>query len=116
MLSSLFHKDNIKLVSTNLKIKKILHSLIIKRYYYWFFKSNHFRSFAMIRWICRDYIYIYMVCILPIDKSWDSWPTEKSGVILTLKVESLAEVKFDPGFRVIGEHMSQIDSQYRVNF
>ena len=30
------------------------------------------------------------------------------GVILTLKVESLAELKFDPGFRVIGEYLSQI--------
>ena len=33
---------------------------------------------------------------------------EKMGVILTLKVESLAELKFDPGFRVIGEYLSQI--------
>ena len=34
----------------------------------------------------------------------------KNGVILTKKVESLAEVKFDPGFRVIGEYLSQIES------
>ena len=27
---------------------------------------------------------------------------EKNGVILTKKVESLAELKFDQGFRVIG--------------
>ena len=26
------------------------------------------------------------------------------------------ELKFDPGLRVIGEYLSQIDSQYRVNF
>ena len=39
----------------------------------------------------------------------------KNGVILTLKVESLAELKFDPGFRVIGEYLSQIDSILRVN-
>ena len=39
----------------------------------------------------------------------------KNGVILTLKVESLAEIKFDPGFRVIGEYLSQIDSILRVN-
>ena len=29
-------------------------------------------------------------------------------------VESLAELKFDPGFRVIGEYLSQIDSILRV--
>ena len=40
---------------------------------------------------------------------------EKNGVILTKKVESLAELKFDPGFRVIGEYLSQIDSILRVN-
>ena len=37
-------------------------------------------------------------------------------VILTWKVESLAELKFDPGFRVIGEHLSQIDSIFGVKF
>ena len=31
-------------------------------------------------------------------------------------VKSLSELKFDPGFRVIGEYMSQIDSILRVNF
>ena len=40
----------------------------------------------------------------------------KNGVNLTQKVESLAELKFDPGFRVIGKYLSQIDSQYRVHF
>ena len=40
---------------------------------------------------------------------------KKNRVILTRKVESLVELKFDPGFRVIGEYMSQIDFQYRVN-
>ena len=37
-------------------------------------------------------------------------------VILTWKVEPLAELKFDPGFRVIGEYLNQIDSILRVNF
>ena len=32
-----------------------------------------------------------------------------------LKVESLAELKFDPGFRVIGEYLSRIESILRVN-
>ena len=32
----------------------------------------------------------------------------KNGVILTYKFESLAELRFDPGFRVIGEYFSQI--------
>ena len=32
-----------------------------------------------------------------------------------LKVESLMELKFNPGFRVIGKYLSQIDCQYRVN-
>ena len=27
----------------------------------------------------------------------------------------MAELKFDPGFQVIGEYMSQIDSTLRVN-
>ena len=40
----------------------------------------------------------------------------RNGVILTQKVESLAELKFDTGFQVIGEHLSQIDSILRVNF
>ena len=40
---------------------------------------------------------------------------EKNGVILTLKVESLVELKFDPRLRVIGEYLSQIDPHYRVN-
>ena len=31
------------------------------------------------------------------------WLHRKKKVILTLKVESLAEIKFDPGFWVIGE-------------
>ena len=39
----------------------------------------------------------------------------KNGVILTQKVESLAKLKFDPGFRVIGEYLSQIHSILRVN-
>ena len=43
---------------------------------------------------------------------------EKNGVILTQKVESLAELKFDQGFRVIGTYLffclSQIDSMSRV--
>ena len=34
----------------------------------------------------------------------------KNWVILTYKVEWLEELKFDPGFRVIGEYLSQIDS------
>ena len=34
--------------------------------------------------------------------------------IFTLKVESLAEQKFDPRFRVICEYLSQIDSIFRV--
>ena len=38
-----------------------------------------------------------------------------NGVILTQKVESLAELKFDSGFRVIGEYLSQIDSKLWVN-
>ena len=33
-----------------------------------------------------------------------------------LKVDSLVELKFDPGFRVIGEYLSQKDSILRVNF
>ena len=40
----------------------------------------------------------------------------KNGVILTQKVESLEELKFDPRFREIGEYLSQIDSIIRVNF
>ena len=28
-------------------------------------------------------------------------------------VESLVELKFDSGFRVIGKYLSQIDSEYR---
>ena len=35
--------------------------------------------------------------------------TEKNGVILTYKIESLPELKFNLGFRVIGEYLSQID-------
>ena len=30
-------------------------------------------------------------------------------VILTYKVESLVELKFDPGYRVIGEYLSKMD-------
>ena len=40
---------------------------------------------------------------------------EKTGVMLKQKVESLADLKFDPGFWVIGEYLSQIDSKLRVN-
>ena len=40
----------------------------------------------------------------------------KNGVILTLIVESLAEQKFDPGFRVIGEYLSQITRNPLSNF
>ena len=36
---------------------------------------------------------------------------EKNGVI-----ESLAELKFDPGFRVIGEYLSQIDLLQTIFF
>ena len=39
----------------------------------------------------------------------------ETGVILTQKVKSLTELKLDPGFRVIGGYLSQIDPQYRVN-
>ena len=38
----------------------------------------------------------------------------KYGLIFTQKVESLAELKFDPGFWVIIEYLSQIDSILRV--
>ena len=42
--------------------------------------------------------------------------TDKNGVILILKVESLSELKFDPGFRVIEEYIESnwldIESQY----
>ena len=34
---------------------------------------------------------------------------------MTYKVELLVELNFDPRFRVIGEYLNQIDSQYRVN-
>ena len=34
---------------------------------------------------------------------------------LNLKFESLAEIKFHPGFRVIEEYLSQKDSQCRAN-
>ena len=40
----------------------------------------------------------------------------KNGIILTYKVESLVELKFDPGFRVIREYLSQIDTIVRVNY
>ena len=39
--------------------------------------------------------------------------SSKKGVILTLKVESLTELKFDPRFQVIGEYLSKIDSILR---
>ena len=39
----------------------------------------------------------------------------KNGVILTLKVESLAELKLEPGFHVIAEYLSQIDSMSGIN-
>ena len=39
----------------------------------------------------------------------------KNGVILTKKIESLVELKFDKGFRIIGEYLSQIDLILRVN-
>ena len=35
---------------------------------------------------------------------WKYW------VILTYKFESQVELKFDPGFRVIGEYLSRIDN------
>ena len=35
-------------------------------------------------------------------------------VILTYKIESLVELKFDPGFRVVGGYLSQTDSILRV--
>ena len=38
----------------------------------------------------------------------------KNGVILTKIVESLPELKFDSGFKVIGEYLSQIDPILRV--
>ena len=50
--------------------------------------------------------------------SWWKWiysfTERKKWVILTLKVESLAELKFDPGLQVIREYLSQIDSILRV--
>ena len=39
---------------------------------------------------------------------------EKNLVILTQKVESLAELKFDPAKWVTGEYLSQIASTLRV--
>ena len=43
----------------------------------------------------------------------------KNGVILTCKVESLAELEFNPGFRVIVEYLSQltldIENQFDSN-
>ena len=38
----------------------------------------------------------------------------KNWVILTKKIESLAEMNFDPGFLAIEEYLIQIDAQYRV--
>ena len=40
----------------------------------------------------------------------------KNWVILTLKVESLVELKFDPAKWITGEYLSQIDSTLRVKF
>ena len=45
----------------------------------------------------------------------DSLSVKEKRVILTKKVESLAKRKFDPRCPVIGEYLSQIDSQFRVN-
>ena len=39
---------------------------------------------------------------------------EKNGVILTWKIGSLAELKFEHGLRVIGEYLSHIDTILRV--
>ena len=59
--------------------------------------------------------HIYMcVCFLRI-RIFRYITERKNGVILTQKVESLVELKFDPGFRDIGEYLSQIHSQYRVH-
>ena len=44
----------------------------------------------------------------------NAYTERKNGVVLTKKVGSLAERKFDPGFRVIAEYLSPIDSQYEV--
>ena len=41
---------------------------------------------------------------------------EKNGVILTKKVKSLADLRFNPGIRVIGEYLSQFDSESLVEF
>ena len=54
---------------------------------------------------------MHRLYVSPSSAHWE----KKNGVILTLKVESLAELKFDPGFRVIGEYLSQFDSILSVN-
>ena len=40
---------------------------------------------------------------------------EKMESIWPQKLSHRVELKFDPGFQVIGEYFSQIDSQYRIN-
>ena len=43
-------------------------------------------------------------------------PKEKMESFWPKKVESPVELKFDPGFRVIGEYLSQIDSSQFFNW
>ena len=57
---------------------------------------------------------INLLFIVFTDDRFQLYNERKNGVILTCKVESLVELKFDPEFRVIGEYLSQIDSILRV--
>ena len=46
---------------------------------------------------------------------WNLLYSERKKVILTERDQSLVELILDPGFRIIEEYLSQIDSQYQVN-
>ena len=70
--------------------------------------SNYISSFL-------TFSHIYFL-FFPLTDDLLTHTESRNGVILTRIVESLAEVKFDPGFRVIGEYLSQITRNPGSNF
>ena len=63
----------------------------------------------------NESIWRKQIPVIALELPKERYAERKNWVILTWKVESLVEPKFNPGFWVIGEYLSQNDSQYRVN-
>ena len=96
--------------------------MFLKSIYIYIYIYIYMFNFKLHHSSCKATRYFEIMRTFTFRCTWNEWRMhisqttlkEKMESILTKKVESLAELKFDPGFRVIGKYLSQIDWILRV--